>query len=148
MSNLGNNLTVSQELPDPLVPFVAEGQPVYLTPLHPESSIVNVYSADDPENPSAARVKSHLIRDLSRINRDLGDFYAASKKLVAADIRAFSGLIDYFPHLGPEALADGWYEHFDNLQGNDHTYFISGLNSFELVEYTIRAARDLVATNF
>ncbi|KAJ9419460.1 hypothetical protein FOXG_07156 [Fusarium oxysporum f. sp. lycopersici 4287] len=148
MSNLGDNLTVSQELPDPLDPFKAEGQPVYLTRLHPESSIVNVYSADDPAHPSVTRVKRHLIRDLSKINKDLENVYADSTKLVAADIRAFSGQIDYFPHLGPEALADGWYERFNDLQGKDHTYFTSGLNSFETVEYTIRAARDLVATHF
>lgn len=148
MSNLGDNLTVSQELPNPLDPFKAEGQPVYLTPLHPESSIVNVYSADDPAHPSVTRVKRHLIKDLSKINKDLDNVYAASTKLVAADIRAFSGQIDYFPHLGPEALADGWYERFNELQGKDHTYFTSGLNSFELVEYTIRAANDLVATHF
>ncbi|KAF9766569.1 hypothetical protein IL306_001010 [Fusarium sp. DS 682] len=148
MNKLGDNLTVSQELPNPLDPFKPEGQPVYLTPLHPESNIVNVYSADDPAHPSVTRVKKHLIHDLSKINKDLGNAYAVSTKLGTADIRAFSGQIDYFPHLGPEALADGWYEKFNHLQGKDNTYFISGLNSFELVEYTIRAARDLVATHF
>ncbi|KAF5655219.1 FAD NAD(P)-binding domain-containing protein [Fusarium heterosporum] len=148
MKNLGENLTVSQELPDPLTPFKAEGQPVYLTPLHPESSIVNVYSADDPAHPSAARVKEHLIRDLSKINKDLENANAVSTRINTADIRAFSGEIDYFPHLGPEALADGWYKKFNKLQGEDHTYFTSGLNSFELVEYTIRAARELVASHF
>ncbi|KAM0340592.1 hypothetical protein ACHAPU_010429 [Fusarium lateritium] len=148
MKNLGDNLTVSQELPDPLTPFKAEGQPVYLTPLHPESSIVSVYSADNPAHPSVARVKEHLIRDLGKINKDLDNAYAVSTRLGAADIRAFSGEIDYFPHLGPEALADGWYKRFNKLQGKDHTYFTSGLNSFELVEYTIRAARDLVVSHF
>jgi hypothetical protein len=148
MSKLGDNLTVSQELPDPLDPFNAEGQPVYLTPLHLESSIVSVYSADDPAHPSVTRVKRHLIRDLSKINKDLENAYAVSTELIAADIRAFSGRIDYFPHLGPEALSDGWYKKFNDLQGKDYTYFTSGLNSFELVEYTIRAARDLVATHF
>lgn len=33
------------------------------------------------------------------------------------------------------------------IQGKDHTYCPSGLNSFELVEYTIRAARNLVETH-
>ncbi|KAF4334937.1 FAD NAD(P)-binding domain protein [Fusarium beomiforme] len=148
MNKLGDNLTISQELPNPLDPFKPEGQPVYLTPLHPESNIVSVYSADDPAHPSAARVKKHLIGDLSKINKDLANVHATSTKVVAADIRAFSGQIDYFPHLESEALADGWYKKFNDLQGKDHTYFTSGLNSFELVEYTIRAARDLVETYF
>ncbi|RGP64263.1 FAD nadp-binding domain-containing [Fusarium sporotrichioides] len=148
MDKLGDNLTVSQELPDPLTPFKAEGQPVYIVPLHPESRIISVYSADNPEHPSVPRVKGLLIRDLSKINKDLEDAHAVSTKINAADIRAFSGEIDYFPHLGSEALAGGWYKKFNILQGKDHTYFTSGLNSFELVEYTIRAARDLVATHF
>ncbi|EXK78636.1 hypothetical protein FOQG_16699 [Fusarium oxysporum f. sp. raphani 54005] len=48
MNKLGDNLTVSQELSNPLTPLKPEGQPVYLTPLHPGSNIVSVYSADDP----------------------------------------------------------------------------------------------------
>jgi hypothetical protein len=56
-------------------------------------------------------------------------------KLSAADIRPFSGQIHYFPHVDPKSLADGWYDKFNDLQGKDHTYFTSGLNSFELVEY-------------
>lgn len=69
-------------------------------------------------------------------------------KLSAADIRPFSGQIDYFPHVDQKPLADGGYDKFNDLQAKDHTYFTSGLNSFELVEYTIRAARDLVETHF
>ncbi|KAM5519493.1 hypothetical protein FOXYSP1_17917 [Fusarium oxysporum f. sp. phaseoli] len=65
-------------------------------------------------------------------------------KLSAADRRPFSEQIDYFPHVDPKSLADGWYDKFNDLEGKDHTYCTSGLNSFELVEYTIRAARDLV----
>jgi hypothetical protein len=148
MDKLGDNLTVSQALPNPLEPFKPEGQPVYLTPLHPESDIVNVYSADDPAHPSATRVKGHLLRDLSKINKNLNNAHAQGTKVAASDIRAFSGQIDYFPHVGPKALADGWYKKFNALQGTDHTYFTSGLNSFELVEYTIRAARDLVKQHF
>ncbi|KAM0259918.1 hypothetical protein ACHAPA_010525 [Fusarium lateritium] len=148
MDKLGDNLTVSQVLPNPLEPFKPEGQPVYLTPLHPESDIVSVYSADDPAHPSASRVKGHLIRDLSKINKNLDNVHAQGEKVVAADIRAFSGQIDYFPHVGPKALANGWYKRFNDLQGKDHIYFTSGLNSFELVEYAIRAARELVVSHF
>ncbi|CAF3537484.1 unnamed protein product [Fusarium graminearum] len=148
MSHLGHNLSVSQELPSPLVPFKAEGQPVYLTPLHANSDIVNVYSVDDPAHPNAASVKKHLVQDLSKINRDLQKVNAKSVALDAADIRAFSGKIPYFPHVSPDSLAGGWYTKFNSIQGKERTYFTSGLNSFELVEYTIRAARDLVKTHF
>ncbi|KAJ9413998.1 hypothetical protein QL093DRAFT_2463805 [Fusarium oxysporum] len=48
MNKLGDNLTVSQELSNPLTPLKPEGQPVYLTPLHLRSNIVSVYSTNDP----------------------------------------------------------------------------------------------------
>ncbi|KAI3580635.1 hypothetical protein IWW34DRAFT_805218 [Fusarium oxysporum f. sp. albedinis] len=48
MNKLGDNLTVSQELSNPLTPLKPEGQPVYLTPVHPGSNIVSVYSTNDP----------------------------------------------------------------------------------------------------
>ncbi|KAL5590216.1 hypothetical protein FOBRF1_013773 [Fusarium oxysporum] len=82
MNKLGDNLTVSQELSNPLTPLKPEGQPVYLTPLHPGSNIVSVYSADDPAYLSVACVKKILISDLSKINKDLDSVHAHSIEAV------------------------------------------------------------------
>lgn len=149
MKQLPSNVTLVQALPDPLSPFVPQGQPVYVTDLHANSNIASVYSADEPGAPGAEeRVKRRLITDLGKVNRNVYVAQQASLPVTPRDVRAFSGQVDYFPHLGTDAVAGGWYKRFNGLQGSQRTYFTSGLNSFELVEYTIRAAQDLVATYF
>lgn len=55
---------------------------------------------------------------------------------------------DYFPHFGSSDLSNGIYAEYDALQGQQNVYFSSGLNGFELVEFVIRAGKDLVATFF
>ena len=55
---------------------------------------------------------------------------------------------DYFPHFGSTDLRGGVYAEYNALQGQQNTYFSSGLNGFELVEFAIRAGKDLVETFF
>lgn len=149
MDKVPSGVALSQELANPLAPFDPEGQPVYIVSLHENSTIKNVYSADQPGKPnSEENVKAHLLTDLTKLNKDPSQAQQVGESVTLEDIRGFSGQVDYFPHVGPQALRDGWYEKFNHVQGKDHTYFTSGLNSFELVEYTIRSAQDLVATYF
>ncbi|KAI0341062.1 FAD/NAD(P)-binding domain-containing protein [Trametopsis cervina] len=63
---------------------------------------------------------------------------------------------DYFPHfvaedlMGGEEPGKGVYGAFNKLQGGEgkKTFYTSGLNGFETVEFAIRGAKDLVATFF
>jgi len=55
---------------------------------------------------------------------------------------------DYFPHFDPEQLAAGWYGKFNALQGQQKTYYASGLNMFETVEGALRAGYDVVDSFF
>jgi glycine/D-amino acid oxidase-like deaminating enzyme len=55
---------------------------------------------------------------------------------------------DYFPHVGPDALAAGFYDRLDNLQGESHTYWAGGLMNFELVENTTAWSRSIVERFF
>ncbi|KAI0083100.1 hypothetical protein BDY19DRAFT_980916 [Irpex rosettiformis] len=55
---------------------------------------------------------------------------------------------DYFPHFNTFLLANGAYSQYNALQGNQHTYYSSGLNGFETVEFAIRAGKDLVNSFF
>ncbi|KAI0341193.1 FAD/NAD-P-binding domain-containing protein [Trametopsis cervina] len=64
-----------------------------------------------------------------------------------SDVKAIRK-IDYFPHFNSSDLAGGVYGRYNALQGQKHTYYSSGLNEFELVEYTMRAGKELVATFF
>lgn len=63
------------------------------------------------------------------------------------DIRAFRKW-DYFPHFDGAALRGGAYGAFNELQGCEDTYWVSGLNGMETVEWAIRGAQDVVASYF
>lgn len=41
-------------------------------------------------------------------------------------------------------LAAGFYQRLDKLQGQRNTFFASGLNGYETVEFALRAGRDVV----
>ena len=41
-------------------------------------------------------------------------------------------------------LADGFYDKLDKLQGKMNTFYASGLNGYETVEFALRAGRDVV----
>ncbi|KAJ7716409.1 hypothetical protein B0H14DRAFT_2643845 [Mycena olivaceomarginata] len=45
-------------------------------------------------------------------------------------------------------LEAGYYAKFNALQGEKNTYYASGLNGFETVEYAIRAGIDVAETYF
>lgn len=55
---------------------------------------------------------------------------------------------DYFPHYDSDQLAAGIYGLFNSLQGQRHTYYASGLNMFETVEFAVRAGYDIVDSYF
>jgi len=54
----------------------------------------------------------------------------------------------YFPHVGMDALRDGFYEKLEALQGKNNTYYTGGLLNFELVENVMAYSRDLVKRFF
>lgn len=67
--------------------------------------------------------------------------------VTASDVKAIRKW-DYFPHFSTSDLEDGVYTKYNALQGQSHTYYSSGLNGLETVEFAIRAGKDLVASFF
>ena len=51
---------------------------------------------------------------------------------------------DYFPHVSGKDLAGGFYDRLDKVQGQLNTFYASGLNGYETVEFALRAGRDVV----
>ncbi|MBW2233460.1 MAG: FAD-dependent oxidoreductase [Deltaproteobacteria bacterium] len=54
----------------------------------------------------------------------------------------------YFPHVGSDDLAAGFYDRVEALQGQLGTYYVGSGVSIETVEHAARYARDLVMTHF
>jgi hypothetical protein len=63
---------------------------------------------------------------------------AKIQPITEADVRDIREW-DYFPHVDREQLEHGFYAKFDALHGHKNTYYASGLNGFETVEFAICA---------
>ncbi len=55
---------------------------------------------------------------------------------------------DYFPHVLPEAVAGGFYDKLEALQGERHTFYASSALAFECVGNSVAYAKRLVLNYF
>jgi hypothetical protein len=132
----------------PFVPPPDDGEPVAVLRLWNQSDIVTSWSwGPYLEFQSQAFAEQLLKTSLSKINKDPRDVSAASEPVTQMDVRAFRKW-DYFPHFDTQPLADNVYERFNALQGQKNTYFSSTLSGFEIVEWAIRTADDIVDSYF
>lgn len=99
-------------------------------------------------------------------DRDIGVFYAYGREGTSMDetisqmantmYRAGSSLTkihqtmkwSYFPHVGSQDLALGFYHRLEAMQGVNRTYYAGELLEFATVETVMRQARDLVDRHF
>ncbi|KAF9067226.1 hypothetical protein BDP27DRAFT_1329190 [Rhodocollybia butyracea] len=138
----GGNVTFDQlesALPD------ANGEPVAFIRLFNESSIATTWSwGKFRSNQTLAEAQSLLKTVLSKVNKlHPENITWPSTPITEADIKEFKEW-DYFPHYDTPDLDSGVYARLDHLQGQQNTYYASGLNGFETVEFAIRAGNDIV----
>jgi hypothetical protein len=132
----------------PTLPPPNDGEPVAVLRLHEDSPINVAWSWGPDGQLDHLRATQDLLRStMSKINKDPRNVTALSMPVSNKDIRAFRQW-DYFPHFQSKQLLDGWYAKFNALQGQNKTYWASGLNGFELVEWSIRAGQDVVQSYF
>jgi hypothetical protein len=133
----------------PLADFIpwlpdAAGEPVAMVRLFNASDIATTYSwGKYGSNQTLAQAKVLLKQTISKINKDPRVAGAKPTPITDDDIKDFQEW-DYFPHYDGPQLDQGYYIKFDQLQGIRNTYYVSGLNGFETVEYSIRAGIDIV----
>ncbi|KAI0743306.1 hypothetical protein BC629DRAFT_1585253 [Irpex lacteus] len=128
-----------QNPPQPL------GAPVGFLRVFNDSSVTTTYSwGPVGSNLSIREVTQLLVSTLTEVQTgaDISD-----PIVTADDVKAIRQW-DYFPHLNTTDLRSGLYEKYNALQGKQHTYYSSGLNGFETVEFAIRAGKDLVQSFF
>ncbi|KAF2120679.1 hypothetical protein BDV96DRAFT_484959 [Lophiotrema nucula] len=125
-----------------------EGEPVAVLRL---SSAINISTSWSwgpyKEFESIESARDLLNTTLSKLNKDPRNVTAAAVPLTNMDIRAFRKW-DYFPHFDTEPLKCGAYEKLNKLQGKTKSYWASGLNGMETVEWAIRAGIDVVDSYF
>jgi hypothetical protein len=121
---------------------------VALIKLSPYSDVATTWSWGEYRVPQTIHTaKSLLLSTLSKLNRDPRNKSSVSVPVTENDVLKFRKW-DYFPHFDPKKLANGWYGKLDALQGRRKTYYVSGLNGFETVEFAIRAAHSVVDTYY
>ncbi|KAJ5648906.1 uncharacterized protein N7484_002629 [Penicillium longicatenatum] len=132
----------------PGLPPDATGDPVVFTKLHDDLDIAitsswGPYRGDLTRDQAYKRLKSTL----SVFNKDPRDAGGSAETVSDEDVLAFQEN-EYFPHFDPKQLREGYYELFEGLQGQQRTYYASGFNMFELVEYALRAGQDVAKRFF
>lgn len=124
-----------------------DGEPVAILRLSERSnvSVAWLWGPDKLQDESTTR--KLLIDSMSKINKDPRDAAAASQAFTQKDIKAFRKW-DYFPHFETAALRGGAYAQLNTLQGQQKTYWASGLSGMEIVEWAVRGGQAVVDTYF
>ncbi|KAI0087476.1 FAD/NAD-P-binding domain-containing protein [Irpex rosettiformis] len=140
---------VSTKIPFPQsfvqTPFQPINAPVAFLRVFEESPIATAWSwGPSHSNASIEEATEILMQTMSDVQTGL----AIESSMVQKDDVKRITRWDYFPHFDEAALKEGVYERYNALQGKDNTFFTSGLDGFELVEFAIRAGKDLVGRYF
>jgi len=126
----------------------AAGEPVAFLRIFNESDIATTWSWGKYKSDQTLDDARSLLKEvMSKINKDPEDPNAKPRPITDADVRDFRQW-DYFPHFDRKQLEQGFYAKFNALQGHKNTYYASGLNGFETVEFAIRAGQDVVDSYF
>jgi hypothetical protein len=145
IDGLGGNISFGEYIP--WLPKAA-GEPVAYIRLFNESNVATTWSwGKYKSDQTLDEAKSLLKTVLSKFNKDPEDPKAKPIPITDADVKDFRQW-DYFPHFDRKQLDQGYYVKFNALQGHKNTYYVSGLNGFETVEFAVRAGIDVVETYF
>lgn len=128
-------------------PFKPVGEPVAFVRLHNASDVATAWQWGDIY--TAEKAESLLVDTINKVHAGL-NISDGAQTVTARDVKALKSW-HYFPHFsGEDLLADKGdaYGRLERLQGVSGTWWASGLNGFETVEFAVRAGKDLVRRHF
>ncbi|KAJ4380739.1 hypothetical protein N0V86_004100 [Didymella sp. IMI 355093] len=131
----------------PALPPPNDGEPVAVLRLNEQSNVSIAWSWGPYEFQTEEAARRLLIESMSEINKDPRNVNETAEPLTDSDVKAFKKW-DYFPHFDSQPLRDGAYSKFNRLQGHKKSYWASGLNGMEIVEWAIRGGQDVVESYF
>ena len=124
-----------------------DGQAIAVLHLNPASSIVTAWQWGPYEYQTEEVGKELLIESMGKINKDPRNATETPAPFCEENVKAFMKW-DYFPHFSSEALGCGAYNTLNGLQGQNKSYWASGLSGMEIVEWAIRGGYDVVDSYF
>lgn len=143
-SNFPAHQPYAPVLPSPELPPKAEGQPVGFIRFFDESPVATTWSWGEQQGDyTEKQARDLLIETLSKLNKNPNNVSAESIRINEADVKGFRKNA-YFPTVSSKDLASQWYLKLDQQQGQEKTFFASGLNGLETVEWALRAGFDVV----
>lgn len=110
------------------------GDPIFMGHLYPDCQVLNAYAYGNDEMTDEA-VVLQVREAMGRMGIEGGTLHT---------VRRWR----YFPHAPSSAIRDGFYEHYEALQGKNATWWIGSTSSFECVEDAMDYAEDLVDRRF
>ena len=123
---------VTYMLPEPEI-----GHPFVVTRQFADTDLISFYTRASYDQP--VHKETILLNNAAFARRaagvELGDYYTFSE-------------FPYFPHVGSESMANGFYDELEALQGRQNTFYTGGLMNFELVETIVNYSRHLVKNHF
>ena len=140
-----------------VVPLDAMDNPWFISQQFSDNDLVAFYSripsedwaalkppaSDDDQRQRAAELEKFKERILAGIKTTVANLGGQ----LPADYFTYD-LWPYFPHVTSEALAGGFYDHLEAIQGQRHTFYVGGLMNFELVETIVEYTKALVHEQF
>ncbi len=120
-----------------MVPEPSLYQPFVITRQFDDNDLVSVYTRTRYGDPIS---KDQILANNREFFRsacgiELGEYYTYSE-------------FPYFPHVDSAMMRDGFYDHFEALQGKRKTFYVGGLMNFELVETIVNYSKSLIESNF
>lgn len=135
------NLLNSQSKSEPIRDAPFDTQPFAVQKQYAPSSNISTFwaysNATEPMEDSLAI--SNSVKILNQLDGNQGR--VSDNDLVTAK------KYYYQPHVSP-ANFKAFYKSFNELQGHRNTFWVSGLNNYELVELVMRNAKDIVDSYF
>ncbi|KAI0083272.1 hypothetical protein BDY19DRAFT_998693 [Irpex rosettiformis] len=127
-------------------PFEPLGEPVAFVQLFNDSDVATGWQwGEIASNLDDAKAVLASTITLVQIGANVTE---SESQVSPEDVRALQSA-PYFAHFVGEELTTGEaYARLERLQGVSGTYWVSGLNGFETVEFAVRAGRDLVERFF
>ncbi len=101
---------------------------------HPGSDVVLFYSYGN-DSLDGRDIEARLREDVTAIGGTMGEVLLQKRWR-------------YFPHVDPEAAAEGFHARLEALQGSNSTFYCGSLFNFELIECNVAYAEALVARHF
>jgi hypothetical protein len=136
------------ESPSLGVPPPNNGEPIALLNLQNNSGISTTWSWGPYRQFESEDSAYQLLKTtLSKINLDPRNASSTPVPITDSDVKAFRKW-DYFPRFDSPDLKNHAYDRLNALQGQKKTYYASGLNGMETVEWAIRAGLDVANSYF